>query len=296
MRVSNPPSGSPRSRSNAAATASRTSRRGSSDASPRVSSSVELRGHAGRPAIEHRLRQRRRRHRRVRERTREREVQLGQRPAEPHRLREERGVLIVHRGTALRRIAQADALDFGIQVAQRRERQRPALAAVVQKTLHQDEERRGSARRRPDRAAEHWRDVREPGCRERVGHLELVRRPRLDAAQVLEEDRVADLDRRVALLDLEIAHGRERSPVEQRRIRAGASHLPARRGKAPAAREWRRAAIRRTPDHRLRRRGGAASAPRPRGSGSPAPVPRAGRPRRGHRAAAHNERSHRRCR
>ena len=155
---------------------------------------IELAGHRVRPGVERLLGQRRRRHVRPGRARSEREVHLGDHLAEPHRLCEERGVLIVHHRPALDRIHRTDGLGVCVEVAQRREGECPALGAVVQEALHEHERRGGVTTRLPHHASEHRCKVREAGGGERVGHLELLRRSGLDPAEMFEEDRVAHLD------------------------------------------------------------------------------------------------------
>jgi hypothetical protein len=129
-------------------------------------------------------------------------MHLGDHPPEPHRLGEECRILLVDHGPALRGIRVADRLGVGVEITQGRQRERPALGAVVKETLHEHQWRR----RVHHCASEHRREVFEARSLEGVGHLELLRRSRLDAAQMFQKDGVTHLDRGVALLDSQVAH------------------------------------------------------------------------------------------
>ena len=141
--------------------------------------------------------------------------------AEPHRFGKERGVLVVHHRAAFNRIRLPDQLRVGVEVAQRGQRKRPSLGAVVEEALHEHQRRCRLVAGFPHGAAEHGSEVGEAGRLERIGHLELLGRTGLDAAQVLQEDRITDFEGRVALLDAEVADRGQAAAVEPLRIRAG---------------------------------------------------------------------------
>ncbi len=227
---------------------------------------IELGGHGIRPGIERFLVQRRRRHIAARRPRRHGDVHLRDHLADAHRLGEERGILVIDESAALRRIAGPCRLRVGIQVAQRRERKRPPLGAVVQEGLHDHERRRRLVAAFPHPATEHRREVLESRGLQDVGHLELLRWSRLDAAQMFEEDRVAHLDRRVALLHPQQPHRRQVAGVERLGIRARETQSPAGRAQHElvANRAEQPFDVRRS--HRPRHRGRSDSAPAPTGS------------------------------
>ncbi len=99
----------------------------------------------------------------------------------------------------------------------------------MEEALDEHQRRRGLVDGFPHGAAEHGSEVCEAGRLERVGHLELLRRTGLDAAQVFQEDGITDLEGCVALLDAEVPDRGQAATVERLRIRAGEAQQAARR-------------------------------------------------------------------
>ena len=123
--------------------------------------------------------------------------------------------MFVDGGDALHGVGVGCLLRIGVEVTERRQRERPPLGAVVQIRLHQHDRRTGCTGGAVHRGRLDRGEIPEARGGERAEHLQLVRWAGLHAAHVLDERAVAEDERRVALLHAQDAHGRFRIGFER---------------------------------------------------------------------------------